>query len=470
MLTDDESCANSLQFTSETNALANRPLDFQKQDSKHVDTRCSKRQFDYGSIPPVKKHKSASSSRTDDTRTIATYQSLNPSIIEYQRYLLALYAHEEIPPDDKLSQSFLLSPCKKYVHLAIIKHYDSSFGLDIDEYTKGTLHGAVNKVSEKEELITFAELFSVNSDDSRSLKGQCFFVQGPSGIGKSTFARELCHEWHYANSILRDSFDIVLLLKLRDKWVQNTKKLSQLFDHHDEKLSELVAKAIENGDRVLIIFDGFDEYPSSPFNPFIEKIMKGIYLPNATLLVTSRPTARDRFRKLCTNIIIKEIEILGFTESDRMNFAENVFCFDMLQRFKDYCCSNPVIMSMMYIPLNCAIVTQICKEYWEHDVSDLLPKTMTQLYTTLCWTLIRRYMTQSGIECHNLQPGNFRDLPSVILCRFSELAKLAFEKLKYNEFVFTLPDGENFDHMRFMNFSGKAPSPQEAIAHTTFCT
>ena len=109
------------------------------------------------------------------------------------------------------------------------------------------------------------------------------------------------------------------------------------------------------------------------------------------LLVTSRPTDVERFKKLCCNSnIMKEIEILGFTETNRMEFAEHVFHSDTLtlQRFKHYCCSNPAIMSLMYIPLNCAIITLIYKEYWKLD--DLLPKTMTQLYTTLCWTLIWR--------------------------------------------------------------------------------
>ena len=293
-------------------------------------------------------------------------------------------------------------------------------------------------------------------------------MQGPSGIGRSTFyfARELCHEWN-TTPTLRDNFDIVLLIKLRNKLVQNAKKLSQLFIHHDENLSERVVSEIENGDRVLLIFDGFDEYPNSESSSsLIDNIMKGVYLPSATLLVTSLAIAKEWFKKLrCNNNNLMEIEILGFTETNRMEFVENVFGSNtlLLQRFKTYCSKNPAIMSMMYIPLNCAIIMQIYKEYWEHD--DLLPKTMTQLYTSLCWTLIRQYVIQKGILYDDLSPGNFSNLPSDVLHSLSQLAQLAYEKLKYDKLVFTIPDKDNFEHMGFMTVS-----EETLITSGTHCT
>ena len=147
------------------------------------------------------------------------------------------------------------------------------------------------------------------------------------------------------------------------------------------------------------------------------------------------------------------MEILGFTIQDRIEFARSAFSStsgDMLTQFLDYCSGNPTIMSMMYIPLNCAIITQVyinCR-----GDNHLVPKTMTQLYTALCRSLIRRYMKQKGFRNKRI-PDNFKDLPPKVLDPFSCLARIAFEKLKHNELVFSLPDNDDFDHMGFMNAS-----------------
>ena len=105
---------------------------------------------------------------------------------------------------------------------------------------------------------------------------------------------------------------------------------------------------------------------------------------------------------------------------------------------------------MMYIPLNCAIIIQLYIDCGGN--SNLVPKTMTQLYTALCRSLIRRYIKQKNLKYKSI-PDVFKDLPSDILGPFTSLARIAFEKLKLNELVFSLPDEDNVDHMGFMNVS-----------------
>ncbi len=52
------------------------------------------------------------------------------------------------------------------------------------------------------------------------------------------------------------------------------------------------------------------------------KILSGLKLPGATVLVTSRPTASDVLSKLHFD---REVEIIGFTEDKIENYVEK-FC------------------------------------------------------------------------------------------------------------------------------------------------
>ena len=65
---------------------------------------------------------------------------------------------------------------------------------------------------------------------------------------------------------------------------------------------------------------------------------------------------------------------------------------------------------MMYIPLVCAIVAQIYKEYG--GARKQIPRTMTQLYTVLCCSLLRRYLVENGLlKSDERMPEDFKDLP-----------------------------------------------------------
>ena len=100
----------------------------------------------------------------------------------------------------------------------------------------------------------------------------------------------------------------------------------------------------------------------------------------------------------------------------------------MLADFLKYIFNNPTIKTMMYIPLVCAIVAQIYKEYG--GARKLISRTMTQLYTALCRSLLRRYLAENSLlSSDERMPIDFKDLPQAVyenLCTLSKLHMMVY--------------------------------------------
>ena len=123
--------------------------------------------------------------------------------------------------------------------------------------------------------------------------------------------------------------------------------------------------------------------------------------------------------------------------------------------FLKYMFLVPHIKSMMYIPLNCAIIAQV---YYESQSSHHLaiPRTRTQLYKALTHSLLVRHMQMKESKCEytSLLPSG---LSEENIKRFKTLAKFAFDtyhKGKSRNVTFFKEDiPEGLVHFGFMNES-----------------
>lgn len=336
------------------------------------------------------------------------------AVSRYREYLLYYYDNDPIARDDKLA----IAPCSQFINLALVKKLKKRD----DIFSKSTLHGGVD------EILAFkspVELNAILASGSRFV-----LVEGPPGIGKSTLCWELCRKWNTFKSL--QGYDIMLQLKLREKRVQNSTALAELFYHEDRKLCKTVVGEVSKreGKGILLVLDGFDEMPVSVVRDesnLIMKLISGKCLPLATRLVTSRPSALHRTKHFPNDY--RHIEILGFTDEHKKQFAEIAFESEpeLLTHFMNFVFSNPVINSLMYIPVNCAIIAQVYKDI---KGSNILPKTMTQLYSTLVLVLIRRYMIENGIwDEESRIPTNFQHLPQDILSELKRVSELAHSGL-----------------------------------------
>ena len=401
-------------------------------DSDHVTTTKKRHE---------RKHHKKHSKKISSKSLKGNKKRNEPMLVRYtNQYLKPYYQNKPVARDDKLS----IAPCSEFINLALV---DKGRAIHEDDtFSKASLDSDVDEIRGAKSPL---ELDDIVPSGTRFV-----LVEGPPGIGKSTLAWELCRKWDTLTSLKH--YKMVLLLKLRERRVQNATSLEDLIHHEDKRFQRKVVNEVRKceGEGVLFILDGFDEMPSVVHdeNRLIMQLISGSCLPKATRLVTSRPSA---FKSYFPQDF-RHVEVLGFTDECKVRFAEIAFKSEpkVFAHFKDFIFSNPVINSLMYIPVNCAIIAQVYKDIIRKS-RELMPKTMTQLYTTLTLVLIRMHMISSGKwDKHSKVPSSLKDLPESVSIDLKRVSELAYSGLFKEDvqLVFTDSDvGEGFQHLGLMN-------------------
>ena len=344
------------------------------------------------------------------------------AISSYHEYLKSLYSRDAIRPD-----KWPPTPSRGYISLAVVEGGDRCR----DEYIGHTLQGDVKQLLKYRKKISVHQILEVESQTTPGL----VLIEGAPGIGKSTLAWELCRKWEEFSCM--QQYSLVVLLRLREEEVQKVGNVGQLFfSYESDDKATLVKEVLKvQGKGILFILDGFDELPKAlQQKGFLLNIIKGLVLPASTVLVTSRPSATAELLTIWHPQ--KRVEILGFTQESVEAYAHSIFSFNpaKLEKFLAYISisNNPAINSLMYVPLNAAIIVQICQDSFYRSSSVTLPHTLTELYTQLCLTLLRRYVKADDISTAD----KLQDLPLPLHKHFLQLCKIAFEGIKNEEVIF----------------------------------
>ena len=322
---------------------------------------------------------------------------------------------------------------KSYINLAIINNVYAN-RKDLVKFRQQTIRGCIDDILEWKAPIRMKDILIPNCVYSHETLLQTQYpvtqllIEGAPGIGKSTFAWEVCHKW--GQHQLFNEYSLVILLKFRDKRVQEAKSVSDLLYHPDSNLKTEIVHHIccIGGHGLLLILEGFDEAPASKrsMDSIFVRLFMGQELPEATVILTTRPSASAELREVCRGKHSRRIEIVGFGKKEIDEYIRCAFS-DKQERsdFKEYLSLYPHIHSMMYVPLNSAIVTHVyesCK-----SSGTVVPKTMTQLYSSLIRTLLLRYLKDKEEykdTCTNI--NSFKDLPQPVYDQFCEICKIAY--------------------------------------------
>ena len=252
---------------------------------------------------------------TDNDHAMLLFLSSAITRKQYKQFLKDCY-RQPLPDDDKL----LTTASKHYIELAIISKEGISKKQE-DEVTLKCFHGLNGEILHEKAPIALDHILRPG-EDGRPVR--CVLVEGAPGIGKSTMAWEVCHKWEELESVKQ--YDLVVLVRLREKKVQKACRLEDLLPCDATTNTEELLVAIGRGVGMLIVCDGFDELPHKQRQEgsiYID-LLKGWLLPEATIIVTSRPSASAELCNLFNHNIDRRLMVIGFTKKHIEHFAESV--------------------------------------------------------------------------------------------------------------------------------------------------
>ena len=348
---------------------------------------------------------------------------------QYASYLRSVYTSKKWPTHCKWPPT----ATKKYIHLAVVKKEPVS-KQQADEFTKFTLHGNIDDICKKKQAVDFTRIGKQEDGTPAKL----ILAEGAPGIGKTTFSWKVCRKW--AKGKILKEYRLVVLLRLRDKRVQEIECVADLFYHSDRELQNSVAKEIQHlhGKSVLLLFEGYDELPrnlQTQQSIFLDILHKD-FLPHATILITSRPSATEFLHWKFRRQISQHIEILGFTKDDIISYVQDALEDEQVRTdFLQYLKCYPYIRGMMYVPLNAVIVTEVYKSS-RQGPEQFIPTTMTELYTALTRCLLLRYLlshSEYGQQKWTLK--KFSDLPQKLYEQFNRICEIALKGMMEDKFV-----------------------------------
>lgn len=291
--------------------------------------------------------------------------------------------------------------------------------------------------SSQTELDHYGDLFAANESGTFPKR---ILVQGQTGIGKTTFVKKLALDWAELNlegetaddkkAVALKKFALLVAVNLKEvskhQSLKDVISCSNIFAMEDKSMTDGLLKYItDNQDKVLLVFDGYDEYRCGRDSD-IFKIFKGDKLRDCCVLITSRISRADDLRESRVLKLLRA-EIVGFSYSDISSYmkrklgsdkdAENLFFHlrinDLLALAK-----SPLLLLFLCI-------------LWKESHLESWPKTKTDLYVQIVQTVLYHNQAKhsASASCDLSEVIDFKE----ILC---EIAKVALDSLFNDDHVF----------------------------------
>ncbi|XP_027480180.2 NACHT, LRR and PYD domains-containing protein 3 isoform X6 [Zalophus californianus] len=289
---------------------------------------------------------------------------------------------------------------KRYTRLRLVKEHQSQQErehelLAIGRTSTKTLDSPMSSLNME---------FLFEPDDQHSEPVHTVVFQGAAGIGKTILARKIMLDWA-SEKIYRDRFDYLFYIHCREVSLGTRRSLGDLIVSCCPDPNPPIHKIVSKPSRILFLMDGFDELQGA-FDEHTEalctnwrKVERGDILlsslirkrllPEASLLITTRPVALEKLQHLLDRP--RHVEILGFSEAKRKEYFFKYFsdeqqateAFRLIQE-------NEILFTMCFIPLVCWIVCTGLKQQMDSGKSlAQTSKTTTAVYVFFLSSLLQ---------------------------------------------------------------------------------
>ena len=301
---------------------------------------------------------------------------------------------------------------------------------------------------------------------------QNILLVGHPGTGKTMFCTKILRDWasdklFFEGQNKQLDFQVAFLVKLRmlNCLADQELNLRELLDRSENSAAlsdenEVWDYIRQNPSKVLVIFDGFDEYSGRteidnddilyknpreedrmPLHSLLKNILSGKILAGATVLTTTRPNALSCFGSLCFH---RTVEILGFSTDQVEEYVEKFTNDgDKAETIKEHIRSNLILRSFSYIPVNCFIICSCLLKLLIDNSADhlgCLPTKLTEIYSVAI--KIFYFCYDDDLYRHHKDKGRdfylkpFKELPEAVTMVFSRLGEIAFNGIRQGRLVF----------------------------------
>uniref|UniRef100_A0A2K6FH48 NACHT, LRR and PYD domains-containing protein 3 n=1 Tax=Propithecus coquereli TaxID=379532 RepID=A0A2K6FH48_PROCO len=297
---------------------------------------------------------------------------------------------------------------KRYTRLQLVKEHPSQQEREHELLAIGRTKTWDKPVSPIKMELLF------DPDDEHSEPVHTVVFQGAAGIGKTILARKIMLDWA-SGKLYQDRFDYLFYIHCREVSLVTRRSLRDLIVSCCPDPNPPVQKIISKPSRILFLMDGFDELQGA-FDEHVgalctdwqkaergdillSSLIRKKLLPEASLLITTRPVALEKLQHLLDHP--RHIEILGFSEAKRKEYFFKYFsdeaqareAFRLIQE-------NEVLFTMCFIPLVCWIVCTGLKQQMESGKSlAQTSKTTTAVYVFFLSSLLQ---SRGGSQEHPL--------------------------------------------------------------------